>query len=50
MGAMYCPVCGLRLMYRTRITIDPYGFASAWVCPRCEQKPTTPELEVADGK
>ena len=33
-----CPACGGRLMYRTRITIDPYGFSSAWVCPVCEQK------------
>nr|DAY00272.1 MAG TPA: anaerobic nitric oxide reductase flavorubredoxin [Caudoviricetes sp.] len=37
------------MMYRTRITIDPYGFASAWVCPVCEQEKTAPELEVANG-
>jgi len=30
------------MMYRTRITIDPYGFASAWVCPVCEQEKKPP--------
>lgn len=29
-------------MYRTRITIDPYGFSSAWVCPVCEQEKNRP--------
>jgi hypothetical protein len=37
---MRCADCGGRLMYRTRITIDPYGFSSAWVCPVCEQQKT----------
>lgn len=41
-------------MYRTRITIDPYGFSSAWVCPVCEQEKNRPEgrlskREIADG-
>ena len=31
------------MMYRTRITIDPYGFSSAWVCPVCEQEKSRPE-------
>lgn len=43
MGVMRCPVCGERLMYRTRITIDPYGLRSAWVCPACEQQKTAPK-------
>lgn len=30
-------------MYRTRITIDPYGVSSAWVCPVCEQEKSRPE-------
>ena len=42
MGVMRCPVCGERLMYRTRITIEPYGFASSWVCPVCEQEKNRP--------
>ena len=43
MGAMRCPTCGGRLMYRTRITIDPYAVSSAWVCPACEQQKTAPK-------
>jgi hypothetical protein len=37
------------MMYRTRITIDPYGFASAWVCPVCEQEKSRPEAAIETG-
>ena len=43
MSVSRCPVCEGRLMYRTRITIDPYGLRSAWVCPACEQQKTAPK-------
>ena len=49
MAVSRCPVCGERLMYCTRITIDPYGFASAWVCPVCEQEKSRPEAAIETG-
>ena len=52
MAVSRCPVCGERLMYRTRITVDPYAVSSAWVCPVCEQQKKPPRraaIETGSG-